>query len=205
MWTSVGCVGQWYLSAPNIIWCTTCTHGLYSSGPVHIWERKKRKNKTPSKTLRRTFEHMVLRWPSRVVFKGKNDDLLESYHHAEMWPWAGWPGWSHWGTRAPHTGLRNSQGCPCQVCDPECHLPCHVCPSRFKAPKAHDLACSYLHRACCLSHMPQLKSVLRPGFPETSSGILSIADTQQNEWVPWKTQQMLQLSFKRTEVALVCS
>lgn len=37
------CIGQWYLllSAPNLIWCTTCPYGLYTPGPVHVWGRKK--------------------------------------------------------------------------------------------------------------------------------------------------------------------
>lgn len=76
---------------------------------------------------------------------------------------------------------------PCQVCEPECHLTCRTCPSYFKAPKGHDLFCCYLFRACCLSHMSQLKSDLRPAFLEAPTDILSIADMQQKEWVPWKT------------------
>lgn len=83
---------------------------------------------------------MVFLWPSRVVFRGKNDDLLESYYHAQMWPHASQPGWSQQGTRAPCIGPR-SAGSPCRVCDPESLLPYHVCPSHVNAPKTHDLAC----------------------------------------------------------------
>lgn len=46
---------------------------------------KKKKNFwKPSDTLR-MFTHMVLLWPSRVVSRGKNNDLLESYRHAKTW------------------------------------------------------------------------------------------------------------------------